>query len=112
MSNGIITLDGKKSVGNLKFSNNETLLINKQNIKLDSVQSIKKQPKVLGTIKTIVLVTGLSVVGASLVAASKGNNSAFLLFTIGSGVTMSSGLLEGINANNTKRKCLFKIIEQ
>lgn len=106
------TLDGKKSIGSLKFSDNETLLINNRAIKLDSLQSIKKQPKILGTIKTIVLATGLSVIGASLVAASKGNNSAFLLFTIGSGVTMSSGLLEGINANNSKRKYLFKIIEK
>lgn len=108
----IRTLNGKKSIGLLTFSDNQTLLINKKTIKIDSLQSIKKQPKTLGTIKTIVLATGLSVVGTSLIAASKGNDSAFMLFTIGAGVTIGSGLLEGINTNNTNRNWTFKIIEE
>lgn len=106
------TLDGKKRIGLLHFSDNETLVVNKSSIKLDSIQSIQKQPRTFGTIKTIVLVAGLTVVGASLVAASKGNDAAFVLFTAGSGITIGSGLLEGINKSNTKRKCLFKIIEK
>jgi hypothetical protein len=108
----IRTLEGKKLIGVLNFSDDETLMINKNTIKLDSLQSIKKQPKTLGVIKTIVLATGLTVVGSSLIAASKGNNSAFLLFTIGSGTTISSGIIEGIYANNSKRKWLYKIIEK
>jgi hypothetical protein len=108
----IRTLDGKKHIGNLHFSDNQTLLINNQSIKIDSLQSIKKQPKGLGTLKTIVLATGLSVIGASLISASTGNNSSFLLLTIGSGVTISSGILEGIYANNSNRKWSFKIIEK
>jgi hypothetical protein len=105
------TLDGKKSIGKLTFSDNETLIINNKTIKLDSLQSVKTQPRVLGTIKTIVLATGLSVVGASLIAAAKGNNAAFLLFTVGSGITITSGILEGLNANNINRKWEFKIIK-
>jgi hypothetical protein len=51
-------------------------------------------------------------VGASLVAASEGNDSAFLLFTIGSGVTIGAGLLENINASTSNNKWTFKIIEK
>jgi translation initiation factor 6 (eIF-6) len=90
----IRTLNGKKIIGALHFSDSETLMINKHTIKLDSLQSIKKQQKTLGVIRTIVLATGLTVVGSSLIAASKGNNSAFLLFTIGSATTISSGIIE------------------
>lgn len=108
----IRTLDGKKIIGTLDFSDNESLIINKNTIKLDSVQSIKKQPKTLGIIKTIVLASGLTVVSSSLLAASKGNDSAFLLFAIGSGTTISSGIIEGFYVTNSKRKWLFKIIEK
>ncbi|TDD98423.1 hypothetical protein [Flavobacterium cellulosilyticum] len=108
----IRTLDGKKSIGKLNFSDNETILINKKSIKFDSIQSIQKQPKIFGTLKTIVLAAGLSLVGTSLVAASNGKESAFLFFTIGSSISISSGLLERINASNTNRKCVFKIIEK
>lgn len=66
----------------------------------------------MATIKTVVLITGLATVGASLIAASDGNDAAFLLFTIGSGVTISAGLLEGINANNSNNRWRFKIMEK
>lgn len=108
----IRTLDGKKHIGNLTFTDSLNFSINNQSVKIDSLQSIKKQPKTLATIKTVVLVAGLAIVGSSLVAASDGNDAAFLLFTIGSGVTMSAGLLEGINANNSNNRWTFKIIEK
>ncbi len=108
----IRTLDGKKYVGNLKFSDSLTLTIKNQSIKIDSIKSIKKQPIVLSTIKTVVLVAGLSVVASSLVVASGGGNAAFLLLTVGSGVTISAGLLEGINVNNSDNKWTFKILEK
>lgn len=108
----IRTLDGKKYVGVLKFSDDSTLIINNQSIKIDSLQSIKKQPKVLATVKTVVLIVGLAIVGSSLVAASGGSNWAFLLFTTGSGVTISAGLLEGINSNYSDNKWTFKILEK
>ncbi|MDD5151515.1 MAG: hypothetical protein PHC28_13740, partial [Flavobacterium sp.] len=73
---------------------------------------IKKQPKVLATVKTVVLIVGLAIVGSSLVAASGGSNWAFLLFTTGSGVTISAGLLEGINSNYSDNKWTFKILEK
>lgn len=66
----------------------------------------------MATIKTVVFITGLAIVGSSLVAASDGNDAAFLLFTIGSGVTIGAGLLEGINANNSNNRWRFKIIEK
>lgn len=108
----IRTLDGKKHVGNLKFSDSLSFTVNNQPIKIDSLQSIKKQPKTMATIKTVVFITGLAIVGSSLVAASDGNDAAFLLFTIGSGVTIGAGLLEGINANNSNNRWRFKIIEK
>ncbi len=108
----IRTLDGKKHIGNLKFSDSLTIVINNQSIEIDSLQSIKKQPKVLATVKTVVLIAGLTIVGSSLVAASGGSNWAFLLFTTGSGVTISAGLLEGINSNYSDNKWTFKIIEK
>ena len=108
----ITTLDGKKHIGNLKFSDSLTIVINNQSIEIDSLQSIKKQPKVLATVKTVVLIAGLTIVGSSLVAASGGSNWAFLLFTTGSGVTISAGLLEGINSNYSDNKWTFKIIEK
>jgi predicted phage tail protein len=105
------TLDGKKHVGNLNFSDNETIIINNQSIKIDSVLSIKKQPKILGTIRTVVLVTGLAIVSSSIIVAASGGNAAFLLFTVGSGVTISAGLIEAINSNNSNRLWKFKIVD-
>lgn len=108
----IRTLDEKKRIGNLKITDSLGFTINNEYVKIDSLKSIKHQPKTLATVKTVVLATGLVTVGASLIAASRGNDSAFLLFTIGSGVTIGAGLLEGINANNSNNKWTFKIIEK
>lgn len=108
----IRTLDEKKRVGILKITDSLSFTVNGQSVKIDSVKSIKYQPKTLATVKTVVLVIGLATVGASLIAASKGNDAAFLLFTIGSGVTIGAGLLEGINANNSSNKWTFKISEK
>ena len=108
----IRTLDGKKHIGNLKISDTLSFTVNNQSVKIDSLQSIKYQPKTLATVKTVVLIVGLAIVGASIVAASDGNDAAFLLFTVGAGITISAGLLEGINANNSENKWTFKIIEK
>jgi hypothetical protein len=108
----IRTLDGKKHIGTLKISDSLSFTVNNQSIKIDSLQSIKKQPKTLATVKTVFLVAGLAIVGASIIAASGGRDSAFLLFTAGSGVTISAGLLEGLNANNSNNRWKFKIIEK
>ena len=107
----IRTLDGKKHIGNLKISDTLSFTVNNQTVKIDSLQSIKYQPKTLATVKTVVLIVGLAIVGASIVAAAGGNDAAFLLFTIGSGVTISAGLLEGLNANNADNKWIFKIVD-
>ncbi len=107
----IRTLDEKKRIGNLKITDSLGFTVNNQSVKIDSLKSIKYQPKTLATVKTVVLVTGLAIVGASLIAASGGSDSAFLLFTIGSGVTIGAGLLEGINANHSNNKWTFKIID-
>jgi hypothetical protein len=108
----IRTLDGKKHVGNLKILDSLIFTVNNQSVKIESLKSIKLQPKTLATVKTVVFATGLAIVGASLVAASEGNDSAFLLFTIGSGVTIGAGLLENINASTSNNKWTFKIIEK
>lgn len=108
----IRTLDEKKRIGILKITDNLSCTINNHSVRIDSLKSIKYQPKTLAIIKTVVLVTGLATVGASLVAASEGNDSAFLLFTIGSGVSIGAGLIEGINTNNSSNKWTFKIIEK
>ena len=108
----IRTLDGKKHVGNLKILDSLSFMVNDQSVKIESLKSIKLQPKTLATIKTVVFASGLAIVGTSLVAASEGNDSAFLLFTIGSGVTIGAGLLEGMNASTSNNKWTFKIIEK
>ena len=108
----IRTLDEKKRVGILKMTDSLSFMVNDQSVKIDSLKSIKYQPKTLATIKTVVLVIGLATVGASLIAASGGNDATFLLFTIGSGVTIGAGRLEGINTNNSNNKWTFKISEK
>ncbi|WP_298157082.1 hypothetical protein [Flavobacterium sp.] len=106
------TLDYKKHVGNLSFTDNGTLKIGNDVIKIDSLQSIKKQPKVLGTVKTVVLIAGLATVATSIAIATAGNNAAFLVFVAGSGTAIGAGVLEAVNSNYTLRKWTFKIIEQ
>ena len=108
----IRTLDHKKWVGNLKITDSVSFTVNNHPIVLDSLQSIKNQPKVLGTVKTVVLISGLAIVGASLIAASGGSDSAFLLFAVGAGTTMSAGVIEGLNSNYTKRKWTYKIVQK
>lgn len=108
----IRTLDRKKHIGMLKFQDGQTIIIKNQSIKIDSLQSIKNQPKGLATVKTVVLAAGLTTVASSLVAASTGQDAAFMLFTVGAGTTIGAGLIEGINANYTERKWKFKIIEK
>jgi hypothetical protein len=104
--------DRRKIVGKLSFADGETLVVDNVAINIDSLQSIKKQPKVLGTVKTVVLVTGLALVGSSIVVATGGNNVAFLLFAGGAGVTVTAGVLESLNANYTSRKWTYKILEK
>jgi len=108
----IRTLDHKKWVGILKITDSVSFSVNNHIVALDSLQSIKNQPKVLGTVKTVVLISGLAIVGASLIAASGGNDAAFLLFTVGAGTTISAGIIEGLNSNYTKRKWTYKIVEK
>mgnify|MGYP003493651160 CR=1 FL=1 len=108
----IRTLDHKKWVGNLKITDSLSFTINNHKITLDSLQSIKNQPKVLGTVKTVVLITGLAIVGASIIAASGGSDSAFMLITIGAGTTITAGIIEGLNSNYTKRKWTYKIVKK
>lgn len=108
----IRTLDHKKWVGILKITDSISFSVNNHIVALDSLQSIKNQPKVLGTVKTVVLISGLAIVGASLIAASGGSDSAFLLFTVGAGTTISAGIIEGLNSNYTKRKWTYKIVEK
>ncbi len=106
------TLAGKKYIGDLKISDNSTFTVNNQSIKIDSLKNIKKYPKKLATTKSILFFTGLTTVAGSIVAAATGSDSAFLLFGIGSGVTIGSGILEGINKNKSNYRCTFKIIEK
>ena len=108
----IRTLNHKKWIGNLKITDSLTFMVNNQSIKIDSLQSIKNQPKSLGAIKTGVLISGLAIVGASIVGAVQGNESAFNLFAIGAGTTISAGIIEGLNSNLTRRKWKFKIVEK
>ncbi len=107
----IRTLDHKKWVGNLKITDSLSFTVNNHKIAIDSLQSIKKQPKVLGTIKTVVLISGVAILGASIIAASGGSDSAFLLFAIGAGTTVSSGIIGSLNSNYTHRKWSYKIVD-
>ena len=108
----IRTLNGKKYVGNLTFTDEKTIIIDNQSLKSDSLLSIKSQPKVLGTVKTVVLAVGMTVIGSSVIVASTGGDAAFLIFSIGAGITISSGLIDTLNGNHSNRKWTFKIIEK
>lgn len=108
----IRTLDRKKHIGRIHFLDNNTLIIDNKSIKTDSILSLKKQPLIVGTIKTGLFFTGLATVGASLAKASKGEDSAILLFLAGTGATIGSGLIEGLNAKYSTKKWSFKIINK
>ena len=105
------TMDNKKWVGNMKFSDSLSFTVNNEKIMIDSLQTIKKQPKVIGTFKTGLLISGVAILGASIVAASGGNDSAFLIFAIGAGTTISSGILGSVNSSYTHRKWKYKIVD-
>ena len=107
----IRTLDRKKHVGRIHFSDNSTLLIANKPIKIDSILSVKRQPIVLGTFKTVLFLTGLTTVGASLIQASSGKDSAITLFLVGTGATIGAGLIEGLNAKHSNKKWSYKIID-
>ncbi len=108
----IRTLDRKKHVGKIHFSDNQTLIINHKLVKVDSILTIKRQPLILGTIKTGLFLTGIAAVGASAVSATSGNDSSILLFLGGTATTISSGLIEGINTKHFKQNSTFKIIDK
>ncbi len=105
------TLDKKKWVGNLKFSDSISFTVNNHKIRIDSLQSIKNQPRVLGTVKRVLLISGAAILGASIASASDGSDSAFLIFAIGAGTTISSGILGSANSSYTHRKWKYKIVD-
>ncbi len=106
------TTDGKKYVGPLHFKDAQTIEVNGTDITLDNLLSIKNQPKVLGTIKTVLLVTGLALVGTSIIVGASGGNAAFLIFTSGAAISVGSGIIDAADSNNTNRKWTFKIVDQ
>ena len=108
----IRTLDKKKRIGNLKFSDSLSFTLNNHKVTIDSLLSIKNQPKILGTAKTVLVFSGVAILGASVIAASGGSDSAFLIFAIGTGTILTSGIIEGLNSNYTKRKWTYKIVEK
>jgi len=108
----IRTLDGKKHIGILKLVDNETFLVGDETIKIESLQSIKINPKGINQIKNIVLYTGLAIVATGLILATVGNNAAFLALTVGATVTVGAGIIEGINGYHSISKWNFKIVEK
>jgi hypothetical protein len=106
------TTDGRKYVGPLQIKDEETLAVDGTDIPLAGLLSIKSQPKVLGTLKTVLLITGVALVGSSIIVAAGGGNAAFLLFTSGAAITVGSGILDAANSNNTTRKWAFKIVNR
>lgn len=108
----IRTLDGKKHKGILKIVDNETFLVGSDTIKINNLQSIKINPKGINQIKNIVLYIGLAIVTTGLILATLGNNASFLALTVGSGITISAGIIDGINGYNSTRKWNFKIVEK
>ncbi|WP_310557718.1 hypothetical protein [Flavobacterium sp.] len=107
----IRTLDHKKWVGNLTFTDSLSFTVNNHKIAIDSLQSIKNQPKSVATFKTVVLISGAALIGASIIAASGGSDAAFLLFAIGGGTTLSSGLIGSRNSSYTHLKWSYKIVD-
>ncbi len=108
----IRTLDRKKHVGRIRFSDVNTLVIANKSIQIDSILSIKKQSLELVILKKGLFLTGIAAAATSLVQASSGKNSAILLFLAGSGSAISAGLIESLNPKHSNTKWTFKIIEK
>lgn len=108
----ITTDDRKKLVGILTLPNAESIAIDGVEVKIDNIQSIKNFPKKGRTVKNIILGTGLGFLAGSGIAAAAGNGTAFSLFAIGTGATITSGLVGNKNKTYIKRRNAFKIIEQ
>jgi hypothetical protein len=105
----IVTITKEKIIGDLSITDNETISVNGNPIKLDNIVSIKNLPKKGRNIKKIVLATGLGLVAGSGIAAAVGNGNAFTLFGFGAATTIVGGLLD--NKTYLKNRCVFKIIE-
>jgi hypothetical protein len=103
------TVKNKKWIENLKISDSLTFIINNQYIKIDSLQSLKKQPKSVAVIKKTALISGLAMVGTATAKALQSDESSLKLFAIGVGTTISARIIEGLNSNFTARKYSFKI---
>lgn len=106
------TSDMKKHVGELRFTADGKLSVDGAEFPVDSITSIKKQTKAFSTLKNVVLITGLAVMGGSLIVAATGGEAALLLFTTGTGLTIGSAILEATNPNYTKRKWTYQISGQ
>lgn len=107
----IRTSDMKKHIGELHFTADGKLSVDGVDIPLENITSIKKQSKAFGTFKTVVLIVGVATMGAAAVVAAGGGEAAFLLFATGSGLSITSGVLETFNPNYTKRKWTYQLTE-
>jgi hypothetical protein len=103
------TVSGQKYVGVLGFTEDNKIKIDDNIFAIDQIGAIKLQPKKFETLKKVLLISGLVVVGTGIVLATAGSEAAFLVIGGGSVITIAAGILEGTNRNHISRNYDFKI---
>jgi hypothetical protein len=103
---------GKQFEGEVKFLDSETISVEGNSIKIDSINSIRTQPKSGLTLKKTLLYTGIGLVAGSGIAAANADGRAFILFAGGTGTVLVSGILNNGSTIYLKRKNTFKIVSQ
>lgn len=106
------TVSGQKYVGVLSFTEDDKIKIDDNIFALDQIGAIKIQPKKFETLKKVLLISGLVIVGTGIILATAGSEAAFLVIAGGTGVTIGAGILEGVNRNHISRRYDFKISTQ
>ncbi len=103
------TVSGQKYVGVLGFTEDNKIKVDDNIFAIDQIGAIKLQPKKFETLKKVLLISGLVVVGTGIVLATAGSEAAFLVIGGGSVITIAAGILEGTNRNHISRSYDFKI---
>lgn len=107
----ITTLSRQKHVGELTLKNAETLVINGQDINLSNLASIKNYPKGGRKAKNILFGIGSGLIVSSGIAGLAENGNAFSLFLGGTATALTGALVNNKHKTLVYRKYNFKIVE-
>ena len=109
----INTLSGDKIIGKFRILNEETIVIKGQEIRLDSIESIKRKSALAGIIGTYLMVAGIVATPFGFAAAlSEGLGAAIGGVTlVGSVFALGSGILiNDFPVNNKNSKWNYNVV--